>query len=235
MDVYPANIKESSIVLNHLKNQMIDSAFRIKRLALDGGYDIGAVHRGLELLRIEGYIPAIPYSNGPEKHGFTYQPENDCFICPKGYTLHYDKLYCIRSTGNYLRCYLSPKNACDTCPQRDACLGKEKRRRIMASSFYPAFFRGHERTESQIYDWIMRMRAIWAEGTFSVLKREHNLHTIRKRGLLRAKEESLLAAVALNLKRMAKAVFDGSPNTFRYLLYRLFRNHYSVFNLCIAQ
>ena len=37
MDVYPANIKESSIVLNHLKNQMIDSAFRIKRLALDGG------------------------------------------------------------------------------------------------------------------------------------------------------------------------------------------------------
>ena len=80
MDVYPANTKESSIVLKHLKDQMLDSEFAIKRLALDGGYDVGAVHRGLELLGIEGYIPSIPYSNGPEKHGFTYQMENDCFI-----------------------------------------------------------------------------------------------------------------------------------------------------------
>ncbi len=234
MDVYPANTKESSIVLKHLKDQMVNSEFEIKRLALDGGYDMGAVHRGLELLGIEGYIPAIPYSNGPEKHGFTYQPGDDCFICPQGHALHYDKLYCVRSTGNYLRCYISSKDACDTCPQRDSCLGKEKRRRIMASSFYPAFSRGHKRTESQTYDWIMRMRAIWAEGTFSVLKREHNLHNIRKRGLLRAKEESLLAAVALNLKRMANSVFNGLSETFRYPFYKLICNCYSVFNVCAA-
>ncbi|MCG4470834.1 transposase, partial [Lawsonibacter sp. DFI.6.74] len=48
----------------------------------------------------------------------------------------------------------------------------------------------------------MRLRKIWAEGSFSVLKREHCISKIRKRGILAATEECLLAAMALNLKRM---------------------------------
>ena len=44
------------------------------------------------------------------------------------------------------------------------------------------------------------------EGTFAVLKREHNLKQIHKRGILRAEEESLFAAIALKLKRMVKAI-----------------------------
>ena len=44
----------------------------------------------------------------------------------------------------------------------------------------------------------MRLRKIWAEGTFSVLKREHNLKRIHKRGIIRAEEECLFSAMALN-------------------------------------
>jgi hypothetical protein len=54
---------------------------------------------------------------------------------------------------------------------------------------------------------MMRLRKIWAEGSFSVLKREHCISKIRKRGIPAATEECLLAAMALNLKRMAKAIF----------------------------
>jgi transposase len=212
IDVYPANEKESGIVLRHLENQMQASGLRIKQLALDGGYDIGAVHRGLELLGIEGYIPAISYSNGPEQYGFTYSSQEDCFICPCGQTLSYSKLYCIRSTGNYLRNYLAPRAICQNCAQKNTCLGKEKHKRILASSFYPAFYRGHERAKSLQYERMMRLRAIWSEGTFSVLKREHKLRTIKKRGMLNANEECLLAAVALNLKRMVKAFFGLLQN-----------------------
>ena len=45
------------------------------------------------------------------------------------------------------------------------------------------------------------------EGSFAVLKREHCISKIRKRGILAATEECLLAAMALNLKRMVNAVF----------------------------
>ncbi len=54
---------------------------------------------------------------------------------------------------------------------------------------------------------MMRLRKIWAEGSFSVLKREHCISKIRKRGISAATEECLLAVMALNLKRMVKAIF----------------------------
>ena len=56
---------------------------------------------------------------------------------------------------------------------------------------------------------MMRKRKIWAEGSFAVMKREHNLLKIRKRGILAATEECLMSAMALNLKRMAKAIFSA--------------------------
>ena len=56
---------------------------------------------------------------------------------------------------------------------------------------------------------MMRKRKIWAEGSFAVMKREHNLSTIHKRGILAATEEYLLSAIALNLKRIVKAIFSA--------------------------
>jgi len=58
---------------------------------------------------------------------------------------------------------------------------------------------------------MMRLRKIWAEGSFSVLKREHCISRIRKRGILAATEECLLTAMSLNLKRMVNAIFRYSP------------------------
>ena len=58
---------------------------------------------------------------------------------------------------------------------------------------------------------MMRLRKIWAEGIFSVLKREHCISRIRKRGILAATEECLFAAMALNLKRMVKCHLFAIP------------------------
>lgn len=73
VDVYPANEKEILLVLRHLGRQ-IKNGIPMQSIALDRGYDTGAVHRGLELLGIMGYIPAIRFSNSPEKYGFFYLP-----------------------------------------------------------------------------------------------------------------------------------------------------------------
>ncbi len=212
VDVYPANEKESLLVLRHLERQ-INLGIPMSRLALDRGYETGAVHRGLELLGITGYIPAIQFSNPPEKYGFSYDPQLDAFICPEGVPLTYHRLNCSKSTGKYLRCYQVEGDACMRCPKRPGCFDKAGiRRRVLASSCYPAFFRGHQRVGTPEYLAMMRLRKIWAEGSFSVLKREHCISRIRKRGILAATEECLLAAMALNLKRMAKCHLSLSPN-----------------------
>ena len=207
VDVYPANEKESLLVLRHLERQ-INLGIPMSRLALDRGYETGAVHRGLELLGITGYIPAIQFSNPPEKYGFSYDPQLDAFICPEGVPLTYHRLNCSKSTGKYLRCYQVEGDVCMHCPKRPSCFDKAGiRRRVLASSCYPAFFRGHQRVGTPEYLTMMRLRKIWAEGSFSVLKREHCISRIRKRGILAATEECLLAAMALNLKRMVNAIF----------------------------
>ena len=182
----------------------------MRRIALDRGYDTGAVHRGLELLGITGFIPAIQFSNSPAKFGFQYLAQQDCFLCPMGQRLSFHRLNCNKSTGKYLRCYQVQGDACQSCSQREGCFDQTGvRRRILASSCYPAFHRGHERVGTAEYWDMMKKRKIWIEGSFSVMKREHNLSSIRKRGILAATEECLLSAMALNLRRMVKAIFSG--------------------------
>lgn len=207
VDVFPANQKESSIVLRHLEKQ-VQGQVPIKRVALDKGYDVGAVHRGLELLGIEGYIASVEFSNTADKKGMTYLPDEDCFLCPQGQKLPYHHTICQKSTGKYLRCYQAAIKKCDACPVRAICLSKlDRRRKVIASGFYPAFHRGRERYATSEGKRYMKLRGIWAEGCFAMLKREHKLSMIQKRGLPRAKEECLLAAIAANLKRMAMAMY----------------------------
>jgi hypothetical protein len=207
VDVFPANEKESLIVLRHLEKQQKACGLQMKKLALDRGYDTGAVHRGLELLGIEGYIAPINFPNTPQKMGFSYDQKEDCFICPQGQRLSYRRLNCNKSTGKYLRCYQTDDNSCTACPNRPSCFDKSGiRRRILASGCYPAFYRGHVRTKTSEYLSMMRLRKIWAEGSFSVLKREHLICKIRKWGIANAHEECFLSALALNVKRMVKAI-----------------------------
>ena len=47
---------------------------------------------------------------------------------------------------------------------------------------------------SDEYLRVMRLRQIWAEGTFAALKQEHKLNKIQKRDIHEATEECLLSA-----------------------------------------
>lgn len=55
VDYYPANQRESDIILEHLKGKTC----KYQEIGLDGGYDIGAVYKGMELLGIHGYTACV--------------------------------------------------------------------------------------------------------------------------------------------------------------------------------
>ena len=103
--------------------------------------------------------------------------------------------------------YSRLRSKCKGCEYLQYCA--MDRGRINASPFYPAFYANMHRCETMVYKAMKRLRAIWSEGTFAALKREHNLKRARKRGLNRMSEECLLSALALNLKRIVKAL--GQP------------------------
>ena len=179
VDCYPANRRESDIVLEHVKRIKMATGLTIESLALDAGYDVGAVHRGLEVLGITGYA------------------------CMKGHHLNFEALVYKKTVYSRLR------SKCKGCEYLQHCAMDRGRIRINAIPFYPAFYANMHRCETMAYKAMKRLRAIWSEGTFAALKREHNLKRARKRGLNRMSEECLLSALALNLKRIVKAL--GQP------------------------
>lgn len=132
--------------------------------------------------------------------------EKDRFVCMQGEYLEFQKLIYKRATQNYYRFYSRSRKQCKKCPYFSTCATDLGTVRINASAYYPSFHRNNRKVGSSDYLRVMRLRQIWAEGTFAVLKREHKLNKIQKRGLEKATEECLLSASALNLKRLVKAV-----------------------------
>lgn len=202
VDCYPANQRESDMILEHLKEQPCE----YQEIGLDAGYDIGAVHRGLELLGINGYTAIREYENNAIKKGFRYEEEKDRFVCIEGEYLEFHKLVYKKATQNYYRLYRRSKKQCKKCPRFSTCATDLGTVRINASAYYPSYHRNNQKVGTDDYLRVMRLRQIWAEGTFAVLKREHKLNKIQKRGLQKATEECLLSATSLNLKRLVKAV-----------------------------
>ncbi len=202
VDCYPANRRESDIVPHHIRNQMCNTGLTIKKLALDAGYDVGAVHRGFEKMGIVDYREL---HNNALKKGFVYDADNDSFRCMKGKTLHFYRLTYKRNTQNYYRLYRIPRPACSNCEFLEHCSIDKWAVRINASAFYPAYHKNRERCKSVEYQRMKRLRSIWSEGTFAALKNSHNLRRLQKRGIANATSECLLAALALNLKRIAQA------------------------------
>lgn len=50
VDCCPANQRGSDIILDHVNSQIQTTGILIKKIVLGAGYDVGAVHRGFELL-----------------------------------------------------------------------------------------------------------------------------------------------------------------------------------------
>jgi hypothetical protein len=164
------------------------------------------VHRGLELLGVQGYTAIREYQNNAMKKGFCYEEETDRFVCSQGEYLALQKLIYKKSTQNYYRLYSRLKKQCKNCPDFSACATDLGTVRINASAYYPSFYGNSKKVGTSDYWRVMRLRKVWAEGTFAVLKREHKWNKIQKRGLQKAIEECLLSATALHLKRLVKAV-----------------------------
>lgn len=141
---------------------------KYQEIGLDGGYDIGAVHRGLELLGVQGYTAIREYQNHAMKKGFCYEEETDRFVCRQGEYLAFQKLIYKKSTQNDYRLYSRSKKQCKNCPDFSACATDLGTVRINAGAYYPSFYRNSKKVGSSDYLRVMRLRKIWAGGTFAV-------------------------------------------------------------------
>lgn len=112
-----------------------DTGISIKQIALDAGYDVGAVHRGFELLGIIDFSSPRESHNNPMKKGFSYDSKSDSFLCEKGKHLTFTKLIFKKGQG-YYRLYQLRRKECGGCERLSCCAVDKETVRINASPFY---------------------------------------------------------------------------------------------------
>src|SRR5450631_259152 len=160
--------------------------------------------------KIAPYIPVIDKSKREDgtfsRDDFSFDKERDIYICPAGKILA-----TTRKVGNDdLLLYRARKRDCNVCPLKMRCCPKEPMRKVPRSIYEEArdVARACGKTKAYAQSRHDRKKV---EMLFAHLKRILRLVRLRLRGPSGAKFEFTLAAIAQNLRRLAKLAARPPP------------------------
>ena len=207
--VTPGNVNDCTPHTSRLETQIDKFGFETEAVCADAGYDNSEVYDAMLKRGIRTYIPkkrkpnnTPSYTEGFEPEAFTYDSEEDVYICPQGKILAYS---CYNKNGHKKR-YLAARKECNNCPCRQQCVGSSKNSRMVERMLHEEARQEQAKNRNTPeYFAALRLRKIWCEGNFSHQKAEHNLRRTYKRGIERVTEQCLLSACAMNLIRLVKA------------------------------
>ena len=160
--------------------------------------------------KIAPYIPVIEKSKREDgvfsREDFAFDDERDIYICPAGKVL--------TTTGTVVNddqvLYRARRRDCRECPLKMQCCPKEPVRKVPRNIYEEArdVARAHGKTKA--YERSRRDRKK-VEMLFAHLKRILRLDRLRLRGPSGAQFEFTLAAIAQNLRRLAKIAGRPPP------------------------
>jgi Transposase DDE domain len=184
---------------------------RPERLAADTAYGSAPTLDWLVNERkIAPHIPVFDKSKREDgtfsRDDFTFDKERDIYTCPAGKVLTTTR----KVVNDEQLLYRASKRDCDVCEFKMRCCPKEPARKIPRSVYEDArdVARALARTEAFEQSRHDRKRV---EMLFAHLKRILRLGRLRLRGPRGAQDEFTLAAIAQNLRRLAKLLARPPP------------------------
>ena len=165
------------------------------------------------LVEKKGIAPHIPVNDKSQRDDgtfsrsdFQYDPTSDVYHCPGGKrlrtsgTVHNDKTLLYRAS----------RRDCGICPLKPQCCPKEPSRKIPRDIHEQARDVARSFVGTEGFEQSRRERKK-IEMRFAHLKRILRLDRLRLRGPRGAQDEFVLAAIAQNLRRLAKLVARPPP------------------------
>jgi hypothetical protein len=162
---------------------------------------------------IEPHIPVFDKSKRTDdtisREDFVYDHANDSYRCPAGKTLQrYRRQFTVPRIGvmkdNSLR-YRASKHDCGPCPLKPRCCPNAPARKVPRSIYEGARDLAREIAKTEAYQ-TSRYQRKKVEMLFAHLKRILKLDRLRLRGPCGARDEFHLAAIAQNLRKLAKLI-----------------------------
>ena len=190
-----------------------EERFRLKpeRLAADSAYGSAATLNWIvNEKRIAPHIPVIEKSKREDgslsREDFTFDKDRNVYVCPQGKLLH--------TTGRIhdsdVLLYRARTSDCGPCPLKPKCCPKAPERKIPRSIHEDARDAARALVDTEVFEQSRRDRKR-VEMLFAHLKRILRLGRLRLRGPRNAQDEFTLAAIAQNLRRLAKLVARPPP------------------------
>jgi transposase len=214
MDVEASRaIRQAEVGAAKTMIERTEARFDIKpnRLAADTAYgSASTLHWLVDDKQIAPHIPVIEKSKRTDgtfsREEFTFDKDRDIYTCPAGKIL--------TTTGKIVndeqRLYRAAKRDCDICPFKARCCPNEPMRKIPRSIHEEARDVARTLAKTEAFEQSRRDRKR-VEMLFAHLKRILKLGRLRLRGPRGAQDEFTLAAIAQNLRRLAKLAAQPPP------------------------
>ena len=193
--------------------ERVEERFGIKpdSLAADTAYGSAATLNWLiHAKQIAPHIPVIDKSKREDgslsRDDFTFDKDRNVYVCPQGKLLHTTGT--IHDSETIL--YRARTYDCGPCPLKSKCCSKTPFRKIPRSIYEEARAVARALAKTEAFEQSRRDRKR-VEMLFAHLKRILKLGRLRLRGPRGAQDEFTLAAIAQNLRRLAKLVVRPPP------------------------
>jgi transposase len=217
VDVEPSTaVRQAEVTAAKTMIERVDDRFELwpERLIADTGYGSAEMLNWLVHERgIEPHIPVFDKSKRTDgtfsREDFAYDHKSDTYRCPAGKILqHYRRRFTTPRTAvpkdNLLR-YRASKHDCDICPLKPRCCPNARPRKLLRSIHEGARDLARDIAETDAYQ-TSRYQRKKVEMLFAHLKRILKLDRLRLRGPCGARDEFHLAAIAQNLRKLAKLI-----------------------------
>ena len=209
----PANKDDGSQLPVLLKQQKEAHSIVPEELSGDKAYGSGANLEILDSEHITGYVSLIEKYNpvGPDlftRDDFRYDEVNDTLTCPAGCVAPRSKRDVVWTEDQRRKgiVFQFTHRQCSACELKALCFLSSSRihgRAVHINCYEPYYRQMKERMASEAGQVAYRNR-YKAEHKIADLARYCGMRHCRYRGLFRAKIHTLLAAMASNVKRMAR-------------------------------
>ncbi|MGM9660898.1 MAG: IS1182 family transposase [Faecousia sp.] len=193
--------------------EQVTSKYDVQFVTMDAGYKTPWIAKKV---LDDHRIPILPYTRSKGKKDgyrpwdYTYDPVNDCFICPHGKTLRHTT-----TDKDGKRSYRSTPKECKNCPSKALCGANEKGQKLYTTHIWQEYLDIVEqlrKTERGKAIYAMRKETI--ERVFADAKEKHAMRYTHHRGLARVTQWVRLKYAAMNLKKMAVWSWRNSVSHF---------------------
>ena len=163
---------------------------------------------------------AIPEARCPTAHPyhhsrFAYDPGADCYRCPEGRLLSFQRLKHRRKRAS-VRVYAAHAADCLACPAFGRCTTSTQGRRIEVSLHADALTTHRRWMQTAQARDAFRRRKQLIEPVFGIIKEQQAGRRFLLRGLEAVRSEWTMLAVAFNLRTLAKALSGTSISRARH-------------------